>query len=68
MENVLPKEICNKIKLYAVHNPIAEMIKDTRRIYSLDKISDDEYLVDRNLWSYRVLKFENQFGIIMVDD
>ena len=63
----LPDEIINKIMLYNIH-PLAEMIKDKRRIYSLDEICDDEYFFDRNLWSYWVLKFENDFGIIMVDD
>ncbi len=55
----LPIEIIRKIKLFCVYNPVAEMIRKKREIYSLDDTTLDEMFIDNNLWAHWVLKFEN---------
>ncbi len=64
----LPIEIIRKIKLFCVYNPVAEMIRKKREIYSLDDNICDEEFVDDYLWGFVVLRFENEFGILEDDD
>ena len=59
----LPEEIISKIISYNSH-PCADMIRKKRAIYSYST----DTIFENKLWAHWVLKFENEFGLIMVDD
>ena len=65
-EEALPIELVNKIMLYNSHET-ADMIRAKRKVYSLDNKCSDEEFFEHNLWAYWCLKFENEFGIILVE-
>lgn len=60
---VLPEDIINKVMLYNIH-PCAELIKKKRNIYS----AEDDSVFGNKLWAHWVLKFENEFGVVMIND